>query len=110
MNVNGDLEVYLPQDSQVSALLKEVEDVDGWTTNVMVIYVESEIVYVENENGEREAVEGSGRNITEVSTLEQIEKLENLLNPVQNDLGDDNVIYVLSISSVIKEVNSQQVG
>ena len=106
MNVNGDLEVYLPQDSQVSALLKEVEDVDGWTTNVMVIYVESEIVYVENENGEREAVEGSGRNITEVSTLEQIEKLENLLNPVQNDLGDDNVIYVLSISSVIKEVNS----
>ncbi|MEK9804905.1 MAG: MMPL family transporter [Euryarchaeota archaeon] len=106
MNVNGDLEVYLPQGSQVSSLLKEVEDVDGWTTNVMVIYVESEIVYKENENGEREAVEGSGRNITEVSTLEQIEKLENLLNPVQNDLGDDNVIYVLSISSVIKEVNS----
>jgi predicted RND superfamily exporter protein len=106
MNVNGDLEVYLPQGSQVSSLLKEVEDVDGWTTNVMVIYVESEIVYTENENGEREAVEGSGRNITEVSTLEQIEKLENLLNPVQNDLGDDNVIYVLSISSVIKEVNS----
>ena len=106
MNVNGDLEVYLPQGSEVSELLTRVESVDGWTTNVMVIYVESEIVYVENENGEREAVDGSGRNITEVSTLEQIEKLENLLNPVQNDLGEDNVIYVLSISSVIKEVNS----
>ena len=106
MNVNGDLEVYLPQGSEVSELLTRVQSVDGWTTNVMVIYVESEIVYVENENGEREAVDGSGRNITEVSTLEQIEKLENLLNPVQNDLGEDNVIYVLSISSVIKEVNS----
>ncbi len=106
MNVNGDLEVYLPQGSEVSELLTRVESVDGWTTNVMVIYVESEIVYVENENGEREAVDGSGRNITEVSILEQIEKLENLLNPVQNDLGEDNVIYVLSISSVIKEVNS----
>ena len=106
MNVNGDLEVYLPQDSDVSALLKQVEDVDGWTTNVMVIYVESEIVYIENDDGTREAVDGSGRNITEVSTLEQIEKLENLLNPIQNDKGQDNVIYVLSISSVIKEVNS----
>jgi len=106
MNVNGDLEVYLPQDSDVSALLNQVEDVDGWTTNVMVIYVESEIVYIENDDGTREAVDGSGRNITEVSTLEQIEKLENLLNPIQNDKGQDNVIYVLSISSVIKEVNS----
>ena len=35
MNVNGDLEVYLPQDSDVSTLLKQVEDVDGWTTNVL---------------------------------------------------------------------------
>ena len=106
MNVNGDLEVYLPQGSEVSALLNQVESVEGWTTNVMVIYVESEIVYVENEDGTREAVPGSGRNITEVSTLEEIEKLENLLNPSQNDKGEDNVIYVLSISSVIKEVNS----
>ena len=48
MNVNGDLEVYLPQGSEVSALLNQVESVEGWTTNVMVIYVESEIVYVEN--------------------------------------------------------------
>ena len=106
MNVNGDLEVYLPQGSEVSALLNQVESVEGWTTNVMVIYVESEIVYVENDDGTREAVPGSGRNITEVSTLEEIEKLENILNPHQNDKGQDNVIYVLSISSVIKEVNS----
>ncbi|MEK9909550.1 MAG: MMPL family transporter [Candidatus Thalassarchaeaceae archaeon] len=106
MNVNGDLEVYLPQGSEVSALLTQVESVEGWTTNVMVIYVESEIVYIENADGTREAVDGSGRNITEVSTLEEIEKLENLLNPGQNDKGEDNVIYVLSISSVIKEVNS----
>ncbi len=104
MNVNGDLEVYLPQGSEVSALLANVED--NWTTNVMVIYVESEIVYIENENGEQVAVDGSGRNITEVSVLEEIEKLEDFLNPNQNDGGEDNVIYVLSISTVIKEVNS----
>lgn len=95
MNVNGDLEVYLPQDSDVSELLAQVESVDSWTTNVMVIYVES-----------YETEEQPLRNITDQAVLEEIEKLENIINPVQNDGGDDNVIYVLSISSVIKEVNS----
>ena len=40
LNVNGDLEVYLPQGSEVSAWISVVEE--DWTTNVMVIYVESE--------------------------------------------------------------------
>jgi len=88
MNVNGDLEVYLPQDSDVSALLDKVED--NWTTNVMVIYVESEDI-----------------NVTKVSILEEIDKVEKKLNYVQNDGGkEDQIIYVLSISTVIKEVNS----
>ncbi|MEC9393592.1 MAG: MMPL family transporter [Candidatus Thermoplasmatota archaeon] len=95
MNVNGDLEVYLPGDSEVTALIAEVEK--NWTTNVMVIYVESYAI-------EDEPL--SGRNITSVPVLEEIERLENLLNPEQNDGGADNVIYVLSISTVIKEVNS----
>jgi len=87
MNVNGDLEVYLPQGSDVSAYLARVE-VD-WTTNVMVIYVESE-----------------DYNVTTVRILEEIEQVEKQLNPQENDGGADNVIYVLSISTVIKEVNS----
>ena len=95
MNVNGYLEVYLPGDSEVTALIAEVEK--NWTTNVMVIYVESYAI-------EDEPL--SGRNITSVPVLEEIEQLENLLNPEQNDGGADNVIYVLSISTVIKEVNS----
>jgi len=87
MNVNGDLEVYLPQGSEVSELLSRVEE--DWTTNVMVIYVESE-----------------NSNVTNKSVLEEIEKVEKKLNPAENDGGEDNVIYVLSISTVIKEVNS----
>lgn len=87
MNVNGDLEVYLPQGSEVSAYLADVEQ--DWTTNVMVIYVESE-----------------DYNVTTVRILEQIERVERQLNPQENDGGADNVIYVLSISTVIKEVNS----
>ena len=39
LNVNGDLEVYLPEGSQVAELIKLVED--DWSTNVMIIYVES---------------------------------------------------------------------
>ena len=56
MNVNGDLEVYLPQGSEVSELLSRVEE--DWTTNVMVIYVESE-----------------DYNITTIPILEEIEKV-----------------------------------
>ena len=91
LNVNGDLEVYLPTDDNpesVKALIAEVER--DWTTNVMVIYVESE-----------------HQNITNVSILDQIDKVERDLNWAMNDGGvEDNFIYVLSISTVIKEVNS----
>ena len=43
LNVNGDLEVYLPdsdEEDSVKNLIASVEE--DWTTNVMVIYVESE--------------------------------------------------------------------
>ena len=56
----------------------------------MVIYVESEDF-----------------NVTQINILKQIDLIERELNPVMNDQGEqDNVIYVLSISTVIKEVNS----
>ena len=87
MNVNGDLEVYLPQGSEVSILLAKVQE--DWTTNVMVIYVESE-----------------DYNVTTIPILEEIDKVERALNPMRDDEGEDSVIYVLSISTVIKEVNS----
>ena len=40
LNVNGDLEVYLPDGSQVAGLISKVEE--DWSTNVMVVYIESE--------------------------------------------------------------------
>lgn len=91
MNVNGDLEVYLPDGSQVSVLIKEVEE--DWTTNVMIIYVESEAV-----------------NVTTIPILKQIDAMESAMNSNRNDGGEfDDIIYVLSISAVIKEVNSSAV-
>ena len=88
LNVNGDLAVYLPQGSPITTQIAEVEK--DWTTNVMVIYVESEDV-----------------NVTTVEILDEIDAIERELNFVRNDRGvNDNIIYVLSISTVIKEVNS----
>ena len=40
LNVNGDMAVYLPVGSDVQRDIENVET--NWTTNVMVIYVESE--------------------------------------------------------------------
>lgn len=88
MNVNGDLEVYLPQGSDVSQNLYRVEET--WTTNVMIIYVESE-----------------DYNITTVRILEEMDRVERGLNTHRDDNGqNDDIIYALSISTVVKEVNS----
>ena len=103
LNVNGDLEVYLPTDSDplsVKNLIAQVED--DWTTNVMVIYVESydyNVTCVEcGSNGQ-------------INILEQIDNVERAINYVRNDKGgEDDVEYVLSISTVIKEVNSSGVA
>ena len=88
MNVNGDLAAFLPEGSQVAADIAEVEE--DWTTNVMIIYVESEKF-----------------NITNQGILSQMDELERLLNyQVSDDGEEDNIIYILSISSVVKEINS----
>lgn len=86
LNVNGDLEVYLPDGSQVAELIGKVEE--DWSTNVMVVYIES-----------------SKYNITDQRILQEISYVENILNPYLSDESDD-VIYILSLSTVLKEVNS----
>lgn len=86
LNVNGDLEVYLPDGSRVAELIGKVEE--DWSTNVMVVYIESD-----------------KNNITDQRILQEISYVENILNPYLSDDSDD-VIYILSLSTVLKEVNS----
>ena len=86
LNVNGDLEVYLPEGSQVAELIALVED--DWSTNVMIIYVES-----------------GTRNITDQRILQEMSYVEKQLNPYLSDSVNDDVIYILSLSTVLKEVN-----
>ena len=87
LNVNGDMEVYLPDGSEVKELIGLVEE--DWTTNVMVIYIESE-----------------KNNITDQRILQEISYVEKNINPYVSDNESDDVIYILSISTVLKEVNS----
>ena len=100
LNVNGDLEVYLPEGSEVGKLLKLVEE--DWSTNVMVVYIE---------------LNDGNYNITDQRILQEISYVENTLNPCissfvcanpngSSDTLEDDVIYLLSISTVLKEVNS----
>ena len=88
LNVNGDMAISLPQGSEVQAQIEDVEE--DWTTNVMVVYVES------NTTG-----------VDKLPILTQLDLVENTLNTHRNDDGgEDFVIYVLSVSTVVKEVNS----
>ncbi len=90
LNVNGDLEVYLPDDENPNSVKNQISEVKlDWSTNVMIIYVEL----------------GQGRNITDEEILHQFDKVEKTLNPELSDPSDD-YIYALSLSTVIKEVNS----
>ncbi len=99
LNVNGDLEVYLPTDDDPMSVKNLIAQVERyWTTNVMVIYVES---YEHNVTCVECGANG------QISILDQIDTVERAINFERNDKGaDDDVIYVLSISTVIKEVNS----
>ena len=91
LNVNGDLEVYLPENSPITSDIARIQD--HWTTNVMVIYVESE-----------------SNNVTDYAILKEMDEVERRLNVHPEDKGEeDNVIAILSISTVIKEVNSSAV-
>ncbi|HJM44675.1 MAG TPA: MMPL family transporter, partial [Candidatus Poseidoniaceae archaeon] len=90
LNVNGDLEVYLPDDDDPNSVKNQIGEIKkDWSTNVMIIYVEL----------------GQGRNITDEEILHQFDKVEKTLNPQLSD-PSDNYIYALSLSTVIKEVNS----
>ena len=86
LNVNGDLDVYLPEGSPVLESIQEVEK--NWSTNVMIIYIDS-----------------PEKPIDDRRILQEMSYVENKLNPRLSDPTDD-VIYALSLSTVIKEVNS----
>ena len=112
--INGDVEVYLPDGANSTDLLLEVREQDGeggWSTDIVLLYIHT-----------NNAIDGSSRgteNVTDVSILTQISWIEgddmnsnaggykHGLDRNKSDRGEeDGVVWILSPAQIIKEANS----
>jgi len=108
--IEGEVEIYLPDGAESTDLLAEVRE--SWTTDVMIVYITTD---------NRALGGGVGHNVTNVAVLEEISRVEGDdrisgsgpaagIDWDRSDRGrNDGVIWVLSISQVIKEANSSDV-
>lgn len=104
-NIESDVEIYIPEDDPSRDILLEIRE--EWTTDTILIYVETDNAY---------HPDTSTKNITDREILLEMTKIEGdddygknegALDWDKKDRGkNDNIIFVLSISTIIKELNS----
>lgn len=107
--INGDVEIYLPDGADSTELLENVRE--QWATDIVMLYVQTNNAATGNEKG----IE----NITDENILSQISWIEGDDNNIEmsgyqrgldydkSDRGlSDGVIWILSPSQMIKEANS----
>ncbi len=98
--ISADLEIYLPDESEESDIIKKIAK--HWATNLVIIYIETENAYFPEDNRD---------NITDKHILDEISWMEgdewwDGLNPYMGDRGEqDKIAYSLSLSILIKEIN-----
>ena len=108
--INGDVEIYLPDGADSTELLLDVREAP-WATDIFILYVQTDNAATGNERG--------FENITDVNILNQLSWLEgddnnrgsggyqDGLDTYKDDRGrNDGVIWILSPSQIIKEANS----
>ncbi|MDG1542611.1 MAG: MMPL family transporter, partial [Candidatus Thalassarchaeaceae archaeon] len=108
--INGDVEIYLPDGADSTELLLDVREAP-WATDIFILYIQTKNAATGNEYGTE--------NITDEHILQQLSWLEgddrnkaksgyqSGLDKYKNDRGEiDGVIWVLSPSQIIKEANS----
>ena len=109
-NMTRDIEVYLPEGEESTDILIEVRK--DWATDIIIVYVETP-----NARNPDYFSDSVVDNITYVPTLKEIALLERTIDPYgqnvdleehyQADRGEkDDIIFTLSISTLIKEFNS----
>jgi len=109
-NMTRDIEVYLPEGEESTTILIEVRE--DWATDLIIVYVETP-----NAKEPQFYDDIEKDNITYVPTLLEIALLEKTIDPYgqnveledewQADRGvKDDIIFTLSISTLIKEFNS----
>ncbi|UCG70560.1 MAG: MMPL family transporter [Thermoplasmata archaeon] len=93
-NISGDMTIYLPQDDEAAKILNEVNE--DWSTEMIVLFVETPNKFDRT----------YGTNITDKAVLDEISAIEEALDPQKDDYGEvDEISFVLSISTLIKEIN-----
>ncbi len=108
--INGDVEIYLPDGADSTELLLDVREAP-WATDIFILYIQTNNAATGNERGDE--------NITDVNILSQLSWLEgddnnrlaggyqDGLDTYKDDRGrNDGVIWILSPSQIIKEANS----
>ncbi|MDP6906365.1 MAG: MMPL family transporter [Candidatus Thalassarchaeaceae archaeon] len=109
--INGDVEIYLPDGAESKDLLLEVRE--GWSTDIVLLYIHTDnAIHDETLRGEE--------NITDANILKQLSYLEGDDEGTQGnyergldwnkeDRGrEDGVVWVLSAAQIIKEANSSR--
>jgi len=108
--INGDVEIYLPDGANSTDLLLEVRE--QWSTDIVLLYVHSKDAYAD-------PALRTDENVTDVDFLTQLSWLEGDdenrgaggygagIDEVKDDRGDiDGVVWILSAAQIIKEANS----
>ena len=108
--INGDVEVYLPDGANSTDLLLEVRE--QWSTDIVLLYIHTN-------NAIEDASSRGTENVTDVDILTQISWIEgddmnsnaggykHGLDRNKSDRGiEDGVVWILSPAQVIKEANS----
>ena len=93
-NISGDMTIYLPQDDEAAKILNEVNE--DFSTEMIVVFIETPNKFDPT----------YGTNITDWDVLDQMSAIEKEMDPEKDDYGEiDDIIFVLSISTLIKEIN-----
>ncbi len=97
-NINGDMEVYLPKNDPGAQVAEEVRNENAsWSVDILIIYVETPNAWDPT----------NITNVTDVNVLKEMDYVESRLDYNRTDFGDvDGVRFVLSLSVIVKEVNS----
>ncbi len=103
-NMTADVEAYLPEGDPATDILKEVRE--DWSTDIVIVYVETP-----NAFNSAHTVNITDRAVLlEMSHLEGDDdflKEDGALDWDKNDRGkNDDVVFILSVAMVIKELNS----
>ena len=117
--INGDVEIYLPDGADSKELLLEVRE--GWSTDIVMLYIHTDnAIADETERGKCPEVDDCIYNVTSVHVLNQISYLEGEETSAQGnydrgldwdkaDRGlNDGIVWILSAAQIVKEANSSR--